>query len=151
MESIRIEAAAQHDVPDWAMMREELWPTTGSADHQVDIAQLLESPSDTLNLIVRNSTGAALGFAETAIRRDYVNGCDTSPVGFLEGIYVRAEFRRQGIARQLLQHVTQWTRSQGCTELASDASIGNIGSQLMHQSLGFEETQRVVYFRKLVG
>ncbi|WP_375450022.1 aminoglycoside 6'-N-acetyltransferase [uncultured Devosia sp.] len=151
MGRILIETAGRHDVPDWAIMREELWPGTDSADHQIEVNQLLEAYSDTLNLIARNSNGDALGFAEAAIRRDYVNGCDTSPVGFLEGIYVRAEFRRQGIARQLLQHIAEWTRSQGCTELASDAPIGNIDSQLMHQGLGFEETQRVVYFRKLVG
>lgn len=148
MKSIRMEAAGRHDLPDWVVMREELWPTTGSADHQIEANQLLDASQDTLNLIVRNSNGDALGFAEAAIRRDYVNGCNTSPVGFLEGIYVRAEFRRQGIARQILHRVTEWTRSQGCTELASDAPLDNSASHAMHQALGFEETQRVVYFRK---
>ena len=32
---------------------------------------------------------------------DYVNGCTTSPVGFLEGLYVAAAARRQGVARAL--------------------------------------------------
>lgn len=99
-------------------------------------------------LIARDTGGSAAGFAEASIRRDHVNGCDTSPVGFLEGIYVRPEKRRQGLARQLVTAVAEWARAMGCTEFASDAQIDNIASHAMHRSLGFEETQRVVFFRQ---
>jgi aminoglycoside 6'-N-acetyltransferase I len=33
------------------------------------------------------------------LRRDYVNGCSSSPVGFLEGLYVHPTFRRRGFKR----------------------------------------------------
>ena len=39
---------------------------------------------------------------------------------------------------------------KGVTELASDADIANITSHCMHAALGFEETERVVYFRKIL-
>ncbi len=92
-----------------------------------------------------------VGFAEVALRRDYVNGCDTSPVAFLEGIYVAPDHRRDGAARALITAVEAWGRAQGCSELASDADLANLDSQRMHAAVGFEETERVVYFRKALG
>lgn len=94
------------------------------------------------------NTGELVGFAEAALRSDYVNGCDTSPVVFLEGIYVRPENRRMGVARLLCDAVEAWGRSLGCTEFASDASLENAQSRMLHSALGFEETERVVFFRK---
>lgn len=82
------------------------------------------------------------------MRSDYVNGCETSPVAFLEGIVVDPSFRRQGVAASLVAAVTDWARNEGLSELASDAEIHNTVSHAMHAALGFEETQRVVYFRK---
>ena len=45
----------------------------------------------------------------------------------------------------------KWGRDMGRAELASDALIGNTPSHAMHVALGFEKTERVVYFRKWLG
>ena len=82
------------------------------------------------------------------MRFDYVNGCKTSPVAFLEGIIVLPCARRTGVARLLVSAVSDWARSRGMSELGSDASLDNTTSHAMHAALGFDETQRVVYFRK---
>lgn len=90
----------------------------------------------------------AVGFAEATLRHDYVNGCDTSPVLFLEGIYVRRESRLQGVARALCQAVAAWGRAAGCMEFASDALVDNLESHAFHAALGFVETERVIYFHR---
>ncbi len=77
-----------------------------------------------------------------------MNGCETSPVAFLEGLWVEAPYRRRGIARLLIAAGEDWARSLGCHEFASDALIENIPSHAMHIAAGFAETERVVYFRK---
>jgi aminoglycoside 6'-N-acetyltransferase I len=89
-----------------------------------------------------------IGFAEAAVRHDYVNGCDTSPVLFLEGLFVDPGHRRQGVAGALVAAVADWGRAQGCSEFASDAELENGDSHAMHRALGFVETERVVYFRR---
>ena len=89
-----------------------------------------------------------VGFAEAALRSDHVNGTSSSPVAFLEGIYVRPAARRQGVAAELVAAVSRWAREAGCNELASDALLDNEISHSVHRALGFEETERVVYFRK---
>ena len=147
---INIAIAKLEDAADWAAMRQALWPKDNPRIHGADIAQLLAAPGDTINFIARADDGRPAGFAEAGLRHDYVNGTESSPVAFLEGIYVDPAFRRTGVARQLVEAVENWARQQGCGELASDTGITNITSQKLHNALGFAETQRVVYFCKLL-
>ncbi len=90
----------------------------------------------------------AVGFAQCQLRHDYVEGCETSPVGFLEGIYVAERYRHAGIARGMLCACEDWARRMGCTEFASDCELGNDASLAWHLSAGFEETNRTIWFAK---
>ncbi|WEJ59067.1 aminoglycoside 6'-N-acetyltransferase [Devosia sp. FJ2-5-3] len=139
------------DVDEWAALRLELWPKGSIAEYRAENIAALAEPDKLLNLLARDAAGKAIGFAEAAIRHDYVNGCKTSPVGFLEGIYVDPEYRRRSVARDLIAGVEAWTIERGCTELASDAALDNIRSHQMHNALGFAETQRAVFFRKVLA
>ena len=69
-------------------------------------------------------------------------------MAYLEAWYVDADVRRRGIGAALVAASERWAVEQRCTEFASDALIDNQVSQLAHQALGFEETGRVVNFRK---
>lgn len=146
MSGLVIAPAVDGDGPDWLEMRLALWPRDTADEYAADIAAALRDTVG-LNLIARVD-GTAAGFAEASIRHDYVNGCATSPVAFVEGVYVAPPFRRRGVAERLVRDIEAWARAQGCLELASDAALDNGPSHAMHQALGFEETQRVVYFRK---
>jgi aminoglycoside 6'-N-acetyltransferase I len=145
---VRVTAASAEDAGSWLELRLALWPGERREEFAADIAALLADPGDTVNLIAHADTGEAIGFAEASLRRDYVEGCSTSPVAFLEGIYVAPGHRRKGVAGALIRAVEDWGRQNGCTEFASDAVIDNLDSQAMHRAIGFTETARVVYFRK---
>jgi aminoglycoside 6'-N-acetyltransferase I len=136
------------DIPSWHTLRCRLWPQTREDEHEREIVEIHSTPERYAAFIAFSKTRTPLGFAEASIRRDYVNGCDTSPVLFLEGIYVTPEARRQGIAKALFEYVEQWGISHACSEFASDTDIGNTDVQALHRALGFEETERVVFFRK---
>jgi aminoglycoside 6'-N-acetyltransferase I len=111
-----------------------------------EAAGILAQP-DMLSLVARERD-EVVGFIEAAIRRDCVNGCETSPVAFVEGLYVLPQWRHGGVARALVAAVESWARDRGLSELASDALLENEPSHAMHRALGFSETERVVYFRK---
>lgn len=89
-----------------------------------------------------------IGFAQCQLRHDYVEGCETSPVGFLEGIYVDDAHRHAGIARALLTACEDWARSVGCSEFASDCELDNHVSQAWHIKAGFQEMGRTIWFAK---
>ena len=145
---MNIARATTEDAAAWLELRLALWPGERREEFVAEISHLLADPGDTVTFIVRDDAGEPAGFVEAALRHDYVNGCETSPVAFLEGIYTTPARRRQGIARLMVDAVADWGRQQGCTEFASDASTENVVSQQMHAHLGFTETQRVVCFRK---
>lgn len=89
-----------------------------------------------------------VGFAQCALRHDYVEGTSTSPVGYLEGIYVREEHRREGVAAGLLSACEAWARQRGCREFASDCGLDNAQSLRFHLAAGFEEANRIICFTK---
>jgi aminoglycoside 6'-N-acetyltransferase I len=131
----------------WATLRHELWPDATVEAHAEEAEVILQHPGSAAAFIAWDAQEAT-GFAEVALRHDYVNGCTTSPVAFLEGIYVRPAYRRQGFALLLCKAVEDWAVGRNCAELASDVEIRNAISQDMHIAAGFEETERVVYYRK---
>jgi len=136
------------DQAGWLALREQLWPDCPRERHLSQMAALLASTDRFAQFVEYDASNNPLGFVEVALRSDYVNGTTTSPVAFLEGIYVAPAARRQGVARKLFAEAQRWAVGAGCTELASDALIENAEGHAMHRSLGFEETERVVFFRK---
>lgn len=143
-----IRPARADDRRAWAAMRAVLWPDASADEHGAEIDAI--TARDDLVCFVALDKGAAVGFAEAAIRRDPVNGCDTSPVGFLEGIYVAPEHRRVGVAGVLLTAVEQWAAANGCVELGSDSEEANADGHAFHLGAGFAERERVVFYRKLL-
>jgi aminoglycoside 6'-N-acetyltransferase I len=146
--AISIKKGTQSDLEDWTALRRTLWPDAAEQVLRLDAEALANGLKQSAFFLALTVKQEAIGFAEVRLRTDYVNGCDTSPVAFLEGIYVQPHWRRLGIARRLCDAVEDWAGALRCLELASDALLENNGSQQMHTALGFEETERVVCYRK---
>ena len=144
----QVRRTKEADIGAWAELRAALWPEDDARSHAAEIRRALAQPNGMVAFLVIDAEGRACGFAEATLRRDYVNGTESSPVGFLEGWYVAPGARGRGAGRALIAAVEQWTREQGCAELASDALLDNEASHCAHAACGFEETERVVYFRK---
>ena len=89
-----------------------------------------------------------IGFAQCQLRRDYAEGTESSPVGYLEGVFVSEGYRKKGYAAELLSECEKWAKERGCTEFASDCELDNIDSISFHMALGFEEANRIICFRK---
>ncbi|WP_210297092.1 aminoglycoside 6'-N-acetyltransferase [Ciceribacter thiooxidans] len=145
--SMEIRRASLDDLDVWGSLRLQLWPDTPAVAHSGEQIAMLEAP-DRFAVFLCEDGGRVCGFAEASLRQDHVNGCETAPVAFLEGIFVASESRRRGVAGRLVAAVEDWAREIGMRELGSDADLANVVSHAMHSHLGFEETERVVYFRK---
>lgn len=133
-------------------MRVLLWPESSLQEQLSEVDALLSTGlSGTLPAVVvvsDDADGALTGFLEVGLR-SHADGCNTSrPVGFVEGWFVREEFRGRGVGRNLMLAAEEWCRKQRCRELASDTQIDNQNSQFAHQALGFEVVDRCVHFRK---
>lgn len=146
--TLALRDAAHADIDGWLALRLAMFPHHPVEFLREELAALLADPPRHGAFLVEESDGTLLGFAEVALRSDYVPGMRTSPVAFLEAIYVAPAARRRGVARALVTQARAWARTRGCSEIASDALLDNEASHAMHRALGFVETRRVVFFRQ---
>ncbi len=135
---------------EWLILRAEFFPEDFPGEHR-QFLQSLGPQGRFTAFVASDETGVPMGFAEVAIRRDYVNGCQHRPALFLEGIFVRPAYRGQGVAHALCAAAMQFGASRGCKEFASDVEIDDAQSLAAHAALGFAETERVVYFRRIIA
>ena len=136
---------------DWLVLRTEFIPEVNLEEQQVFLQDFARDSAAFCAFVASDPEQGLMGFAEVAVRTDFVNGCRHRPALFLEGIFVRPEYRGRGVARALCGAAEAWGLEQGCREFASDVYTDDANSLAAHRGLGFEETERVVYFRKALA
>ena len=147
LKEIKLREISEDDIPHWIKMRKQLWPHA-SYDELKEVEHLFKAK--TFTCFFAESGSDLVGFMEFAIR-PYVNGCDTSPVAFIEGLWVDDHFQKRGIGRLFIKTAEDLARSHSIKELASDTRIESTHSIHAHKVWGFVETERVVYFRKCIN
>lgn len=100
-----IERCVSTDQAGWLELRQAWWPQCPATDHVKDVAAIVATSATKAAFVAYEEAGRPQGFIEAAVPHDYVNGTTTSPVAFLEGIYVIPGCRRMGVARQLVATV----------------------------------------------
>ena len=130
-----------------AIFANKLWPDNLAEELKEDFRDSVIDGDEQAFLYKIEEVGY-VGFIQLSLRHDYVEGCSSSPVAYIEGIYVEDEYRRRGIAQELMDYAVVWGKEHGCTELASDCELDNELSILFHSGSGFEETNRLVCFKK---
>jgi len=138
--------ATRKELGALAALALELWPDHSREEMETEFASLLERDDAACFLCLWEQN--PVGFAQCQLRRDYVEGADFSPVGYLEGIFVSEGFRGRGIARQLLSACENWAKEKGCREFASDCELTNTQSLAFHLKSGFAEANRIICFVK---
>lgn len=124
----------------------QMWQDSTPTQLAEELSTQISSGNTVLFLARDNGTPVAV--AQCGLRHDYVEGAKTSPVGFLEGIYVAPEYRRQGIAARLCRACEHWAVQKGCSEFASDCELQNTDSYQFHKKVGFAEAGRIICFLK---
>lgn len=123
-----------------------LWPENTIEDFKREMEEVIAS--DRAAVFIAYDEGLAMGFAQCQLRTDYVEGTDSTVVGYLEGIFVQSDSRKKGYAKLLVAHCEQWAKTNGCTEFASDCELHNEESLAVHLKLGFQEANRIICFTK---
>jgi aminoglycoside 6'-N-acetyltransferase I len=139
---IRIRRAMIADRTEYQRMRLALWPDCSDADIDPWFAR-----DDAATFLAERADGTPCGFVEVG-SRPYAEGCESSPVGYIEGWWVDVDMRRTGVGRALLDAAETWARERGYTEMGSDALLDNDASHAAHGRCGYQEIERLVMFRK---
>ncbi|MEP6508994.1 MAG: GNAT family N-acetyltransferase [Gemmatimonadales bacterium] len=146
-DNLRVRRYRESDWPEWLRMARELF---SEEDIENDIAEMREFLARVDGAIIvasREAGGPLAGYVEVGAR-SVVDGCATSPVGYIEALWVDPDVRRQGLARALLDAAEKWSAEQGYKEMGSDVLIDNDVSHETHRKAGYTEVSRVITYRK---
>lgn len=139
-------AAEKKDIENLAKIAVLLYDNSSVKELEEEFSQ--DILSENVKFFLKYDNNLLVGFAQVNLRYDYVEGSETSPVGYLEGIFVNENFRGKGYAKELLMECENWAKSKGCREFASDCELNNINSLNFHKALNFKETNRIICFIK---
>lgn len=142
----RMKKAETDDAEVLAGLAIQMWTDHVLADLTEEFRQLARN--DDAVCFIQYVDDKPIAFAQCQLRRDYVEGTASSPVGYLEGIFVSEGYRKQGFAAELLSACENWAKEKGCREFASDCELDNADSLKFHMALGFEEANRIICFKK---
>ncbi len=142
----RIKRAGMEDAETLADLAIQMWTGHDPEDLAEEFRELVRN--DEAACFIQYVNDKPIAFAQCRLRHDYVEGTESSPVGYLEGIFVCEGYRKHGYAAKLLSECEKWAKEKDCTELASDCELGNADSLRFHMALGFEEVNRIICFRK---
>lgn len=141
-----IRKAVFQDIDDIAFLSTLLWKDNSLDEMRREYEKLLADEECAIFMCFSEDKPTA--FAQCQLRHDYVEGTESSPVGYLEGVFVMEEYRGKGIARELLHHCERWAAGKGCMEFASDCELTNVDSLHFHINTGFSEANRIICFTK---
>ena len=144
--SYTIRRATQQDKPEWVRMRQGLWPDAPEEFLNYDLDELL-ADADAGIFVAAKADGTLVAFIEAGLRT-YGEGCETSPVGYIEAWYVDPHMRGQKLGKEMVRTAEQWAREKGMTEMASDTWLENEISIAAHLKMGYAEVERLVHFVK---
>ena len=131
---------------DWLEMAQSLFPDMDPSQLKEDLERI-EQHNRHKTFMARWSN-EIVGFITLSVRTDYVEGARSTPVGYLEAIYVKMDFRSDGVARLLFEQGEAWLKEQDCTEIGSDTWLNNKAAQEFHLKLGFKEEDVLVHYIK---
>lgn len=143
--NIEVRVANYQDKEVWFKMRKGIWNDAPDEYLAYDLDDLLSSESNKILLAFVDDEAA--GMIEVSLR-DYGEGCETSPVGYVEAWFVDQKFRGRGVAQVLTSAAEDWAREKGCTEMASDTWEENALAIQAHKKSGYVEVERLVHFVK---
>ena len=141
-----IKKAGNNDLEALAKLAILMWQNHSITELINEFSEIIETGKSVFFL--KYEYDVPVGFAQCQLRNDYVEGTKTSPVGYLEGIFVKEQCRHKGYAKELLVECEAWAKENGCSEFASDCEINNIDSFHFHQAMNFVEANRIICFTK---
>ncbi len=150
MENIKVQISdykpGQFDA--WSAMTQSLYPEMDKEELKEDLLRLEKDPR--YRTFIAQMEENIIGFVTLSVRTDYVEGAKSSPVGYIEAIYVRSRYRKSGIAKQLFEKGQIWLKENNCLEVGSDTWLWNTAAQDFHEKLGFKKEDVLVHYIKKI-
>lgn len=154
VEGVKIGPAQAGDIPRLVDLLNDLFGIeldfTSDVSRQTRALGLLideAGKSDRLMLAVaRDGQGAVIAMGSAQL---VISTAEGAPSAWIEDIVVHPDYRRQGIGKQLLEHLLAWAKTRGATRAQLVADQDNAGAEMFYRGLGWQATRLVVRRRSI--
>ncbi len=140
--------ASNNHLAHYTEMALDLWPESTEEELHESFREIMASNRD--KVLFYRIGNEFVSFIHLSIRVDYVEGTESSPTGYIEGVYVKPEFRRKGYSAKLVEVGEEWLKKNGCKQIGSDIHLDNHVSYYFHIGMGFKESSRLIAFIKKI-
>ena len=141
-----VQKARKEDLKILANLAVLMWDSHSVSELMAEFSEIISNGKS--QFFLKYGNDIPIGFAQCQLRYDYVEGTTTTPVGYLEGVFIKDGYRNKGYAKELLSECEAWAKENGCKEFASDCEINNIDSFQFHKAMNFTEANRIICFTK---
>ena len=106
-----VKSAEVNDLGVLAGLAALLWQNHSAEDLFHEFSKIMSKGES--QFFLKYEKDMPVGFAQCQLRHDYVEGTETTPVGYLEGIFVKEGYRNKGYAKELLAECEAWAKRNG--------------------------------------
>ena len=140
----RIEPARADDIPSLVALLADLFSIeqdfNPDAERQVrGLSAVLSSPTGCI-MVARAAQSQVIAMCSAQLVFSTAEG---APSAWVEDMVVHAEWRGQGVGREVLQAALDWARAQGATRAQLLADVDNHHALAYYQHLGWSETRLI--------
>ncbi len=141
----KIKRLKEKNIALWVELRRALWPKFSRKKHSLECERLLNDKRQAAFGLFDDDN--LVGFIQVR-EREIGDGLNSSPIAWLEGIYLKQNYRQKGFGKKLLLKIEKWAKKRNLSELRSDAKMENKNSISAHKSWGFTQANKIVQFKK---
>lgn len=136
-----IRLVQQNNINEWLRLRKLLYTDCSEKQLLNEIHRIINNQYPNVNdwvVYVYERNNKNLGGIIEATIHPNKEWCDTSPIGFIETLYVDIDLRKRGIATELVKAAEKWALKYGCREMAVDTDHYREKNILIYKALGYE-------------
>ena len=142
-----IRQAEKEDSRVLAEMAVCMWDSHTAAELEMEFARTIEEGREVFFIQYQDQT--PVGFAQCSMRSDYVEGTESSPVGYLEGIFVKEDHRGKGYAGECLDYARQIAEKENCYKMMLLTGSKDPETFHFYEKAGYNSSDKTAFIQWL--
>lgn len=142
-----IRRACSFDVASIVDLAQNHWKMNSEEELADEALSLIKAKNSVIFIAADESK--LVGFAHCIAKKSIsIDNKKRTHVAFLEAIYIKEEYLRQGIASEILENCMIWAKEINCFEMISEFDAAETNLIPFHDRMGFKQAENIVRYTK---
>ena len=142
-----INIATRDNACEVANLAIQMWEDNSIEGLTEEFIELIEK--EDAQIFIKFVQDKAVGFAQCQLRYDYVEGTESSPVGYLEGIFLEKEYRGKGYATECLNYAKRIAQNENAYKMMLLTGSKKESTLNFYKNAGYNSTDKQAFVQWL--